>query len=215
MTKRIFVTATNTNIGKTYTTKLILKELASQNIKVGVIKPIETGVVNGNYHDGKELLKCIKELNSEFRDIYLNDIVPISYELPSAPFVASNNAKFDFKKLDIAIKKLEKLCDILIIEGAGGLLVPIDDNVMMIDLIIHLKASAILVTHCSLGCINDTLLSKKLLDDNNIKNTVVFNCKEDSKNFKVVSEPYFFKTGFKILKVDKDICKISKIMSLD
>ncbi|HEY9203496.1 MAG TPA: dethiobiotin synthase, partial [Sulfurimonas sp.] len=44
MTKRIFVTATNTNIGKTYTTKLLLREYASRGLKVGVIKPIETGV---------------------------------------------------------------------------------------------------------------------------------------------------------------------------
>ena len=212
MSKRIFVTATNTDIGKTYTTKLILKELASRGVRVGVIKPIETGVLNGNYLDGKELLECVKELNSEFKDIALNDIVPISYELPSAPFVASNNTKFDFEKLDTAIKKLEKLCDILVIEGAGGLLVPIDDKVMMVDLVKHLKATALLVTHCSLGCINDTLLSKKLLDDSKIKNMTIFNCRIQDESFQTVSEPYFTHTNFNILKVDKDIDKICDVL---
>lgn len=60
MTKRIFVTATNTNIGKTYTTKLLLKEFASKGLSVGVIKPIETGVVDGYAEDAEELLECKK-----------------------------------------------------------------------------------------------------------------------------------------------------------
>jgi dethiobiotin synthetase len=59
MSKRIFVTATNTDIGKTYTTKLLLKEFASRGLRVGVIKPVETGVINGVYLDGNELLKCV------------------------------------------------------------------------------------------------------------------------------------------------------------
>ncbi|MEA2090970.1 MAG: dethiobiotin synthase, partial [Campylobacterota bacterium] len=89
MTKRIFITATNTDIGKTYTTKLLLKEFASRGLRVGVIKPIETGVVNGYAPDGSELLAIVKELNSEFKNISLEDIVPITYELPAAPCVSS------------------------------------------------------------------------------------------------------------------------------
>jgi len=212
MSKRIFITATNTDIGKTYTTKLLLKEFASRGLEVGVIKPIETGVIDGLYPDGTELLNCIKELNSNFKDIGVEDIVPISYELPSAPFVASQDAKLDVKKLDKAMEKLEKLCDVLIIEGAGGLYVPIDSDTMMLDLINHLKASTLLVTHCSLGCINDTLLSKKALDLRGIKNIVAFNCRKNDSSFKTISEPYFTKTDFDILKVDKDIDKICDVL---
>ena len=58
MTKRIFVTATNTDIGKTYTTKLLLKEFASRDLRVGVIKLIETGVDKKAF-DGEELFTCI------------------------------------------------------------------------------------------------------------------------------------------------------------
>lgn len=211
MAKRIFVTATNTDIGKTFTTKLILKEFASRGLRVGVIKLIETGVEDKAL-DGTELLTCIKELNSEFKDIHVEDIVPITYKLPAAPFVASNNTKLDLNKIDMAIKKLEELCDVLVIEGAGGLYVPIDSEYMMIDMISYSNANALLVTHCSLGCINDTLLSKKALEDRNIKHTIAFNCKDGDESFALVSEPYFIQTGFEVLKVNENIDTICDVM---
>jgi len=212
MAKRIFVTATNTDIGKTYTTKLLLKECAARGIRVGVIKPIETGVVNGFAPDGEELISTCRELNSTFNSLHVEDIVPITYELPAAPFVSSNNRAFDFKKLDRAIQKIEKLCDVLIIEGAGGLYVPIDDKTMMIDLIEYLEATALLVTHCSLGCINDTLLSKRVLEDKNILHIVAFNCRDNDESFRVVSELYFKQTDFKVLKVSENIDTICDVL---
>jgi dethiobiotin synthetase len=212
MAKRIFITATNTDIGKTYTTKKILKEFASRGIRVGAIKPIETGVIGGVYLDGGELLKILQEVNPEFKNVDVDDIVPISYELPAAPYVASKNKKLDLKKIDETIQKLEKLCDVLIIEGAGGLYVPVDNEYMMIDLIEYFKASALLVTHCSLGCINDTFLSKNALDVRGIKNIVTFNCRSNDESFKIVSEPYFNDIGFDIFKVDEDMDKICDVL---
>jgi len=212
MTKRIFITATNTDIGKTYTSKLLLKEYASRGLRVGVIKPIETGVVNGICPDGDELLKLVQKLNTEFNSLHVEDIVPITYELPAAPFVASSNKKLDLVKLDNAMKKVENLCDVLIIEGAGGLYVPLDNEFMMIDLIEYLKAKILLVTHCSLGCINDTLLSKKALEDKNLEYIVAFNCRDEDDNFTKVSKPYFDKTNFEVLKVTDDIDKICDVL---
>ena len=211
MTKRIFVTATNTDIGKTYTTKLLINEFAARGIRVGVIKPIETGVVNTAL-DGQELFESIKAVNLEFKDLSVNDIVPITYELAAAPYIASNKEKLDLIKLESAIEKIEKLCDLLIIEGAGGLYVPIDDEYMIIDLIKYLNASALLVTHCSLGCINDTLLSEKALRDNEIKFITAFNCKNNDKSFSTVSEPYFLQTRDEVLKVSKNIDTICDVL---
>ncbi len=206
------MTATNTDIGKTYTTKLLLREFASRGILVGVIKPIETGVIDGYAADGEELLACAKECNHKLWSLEVEDIVPITYELPAAPFVASNNIPFDLKKIQIKIQEMEASCDLVIIEGAGGLYVPIDENTMMIDLITYLKATALLVTHCSLGCINDTLLSQKALQERNIPHAVAFNCKESDKSFAIVSEPYFLKTNQKVLKVNEDIVKICDVL---
>ncbi len=211
MTKRIFVTATNTNIGKTYTTKLLLKEFALRGFKVGVIKPIETAVVDYPL-DGEELLECVKELNPKLWSLEVEDIVPITYKLAASPFVASNNTALDLKKIISKIEELEASCDIIIIEGAGGLYVPIDENNMMIDLIAKLEAVALLVTHCSLGCINDTLLSKEVLEQRNIPHVTAFNCREDDTSFSQISEPYFSRTSFEVLKVGDDIEKICDVL---
>ncbi|MDD2653278.1 MAG: dethiobiotin synthase [Sulfurimonas sp.] len=212
MTKRIFVTATNTNIGKTYTTKLLLREFALRGFRVGVIKPIETGVLNGYATDGEELLELVKEVNPKLWHLEAEDIVPIMYEMAAAPFVASGGVKLDIKKVEKKIQELEAFCDIVIIEGAGGLYVPIDADTMMIDLVQKLKAVALLVTHCSLGCINDTLLSKKALEDKKIVHAVAFNCKEDSGSFEAISKPYFVQTGFEVLEADRDIEKICDVL---
>ena len=209
--KRIFITATNTNIGKTYTTKLLLREFASRGLKVGVFKPIETGVLD-EPQDAKELLLLVKELNHSLWSLDIDDIAPITYSLAASPFVASQNTPLDLKKIISKLEELESFCDIVIIEGAGGLFVPIDENTMMIDLIVSLRAHAVLVTHCSLGCINDTLLSKYALERRNIPHKVIFNCRDIDNDFSHVSEPYFKKIGFRILKTKENIDTICDVL---
>jgi len=212
LAKRIFVTATNTDIGKTYTTLKLLENYASKGIKVGVIKLIETGVVNGVYPDGDILLQTLKKLNPDCSDFTITDIVPISYELPAAPFIASQGKALDFSVLNNAIERQEKVCDILIIEGAGGLLVPVDGNFMMIDLIPFFNAVGLLVTHCSLGCINDSMLSLGALQSRNIDAMMVFNQREQDGDFATISAPYFLSKDIEILKVDEDIDTICDVL---
>jgi len=211
MSKRIFVTATNTDIGKTYTSKLLIKEFTSRGLRVGAIKLIETGVVDFA-PDAEALLSCVKELNPEFKDVEVKDVVPITYTLPAAPYVSSNVLPLDLELLNRAVQKLEKLCDVLIIEGAGGLYVPIDEEYMMIDMIEHFRATTLLVTHCSLGCINDTILSERALNDKNIKYLTAFNCRDSDESFKDVSEPYFRNTREKVLKTGADIDTICDVL---
>ncbi|MBL1244015.1 MAG: dethiobiotin synthase [Sulfurimonas sp.] len=212
MAKRIFVTATNTDIGKTYTTLKLMKNYASKGIKVGVIKLIETGVIDGVYPDGDILLKTLKKLNPDCSDFTITDVVPISYELPAAPFIASEGKALDFTVLNNAIERQEKVCDILIIEGAGGLLVPVDGNFMMIDLIPFFNAVGLLVTHCSLGCINDSMLSLGALQSRNIDAMMVFNQREQDSDFTTISAPYFLSKDIEILKVDEDIDTICDVL---
>jgi len=211
MKKRIFVTATNTDIGKTYTTSLLLKAFTAKGVRVGAVKLMETGVVQ-NAPDATLLLKILKECNKEFEDVDVSQIVPITYELPAAPYIASGKKTVDLDLLTRTIETIEKKCDLLIIEGAGGLYVPLDSQYMMIDMIKYFKATALLVTHCSLGCINDTLLSEKALQRENIDYLSVFNCKGNEESFSKVSEPYFIDTRENILKVDDDIDTICDVL---
>ena len=192
MPKRIFITATNTDIGKTYTTQQLLDAYSQMGYRVGVYKPIETGV-NGLPADGSLLLKHASTLNPALKSLKINDIVSLSLPLPAAPYVANKARKIDLKIFDKALAKIEKLCDIVIIEGAGGIMVPLDDELMMIDLAHYFGAVTLLVTHCRLGCINDTLLSLEKLKHLNIPYLWTFNCRQNDDSFKNTSLPYFKK----------------------
>ncbi len=190
MAKRIFITATNTNIGKTYASTLLLKELASRGLKVGVFKPIETGVIDVPL-DGLHLFNLAKNLNPLLNELTIFDIVPYQFVLPAAPIVAKGATKIDMDFLMTKLEKIEKLCDVVLIEGAGGLMVPVEDDLFMIDFISYFKTSTLLVVPSRLGSINDTLLSRYLLESKNISYTWAINLFEDKETFKEVTAPFY------------------------
>ncbi|MDP3586519.1 MAG: dethiobiotin synthase [Sulfuricurvum sp.] len=191
MSKRIFISATNTDIGKTYTTLQLLDAFTQMGYRVGVYKPIETGV-NGLPADGSLLLKHACALNPALKSLRVGDVVSLALSLPAAPYVANKGTTIDLNLFDKALEKIEKLCDIVLIEGAGGLMTPLDDNkLMMHDLATHFNATILLVTHCRLGCINDTLLNLDKLSHLEIPHLWVFNCRNDDESFKHTSLPYF------------------------
>ena len=190
MSKRIFITATNTDIGKTYTTIQLMEAFTKMGLRVGVYKPIETGV-NGLPADGSLLLKHAQSLNPDLKALRINDIVSLSFPLPAAPYVANKGKNIDLSIFDRALEKIEPLCDIVLIEGAGGLMVPVDNEHMMIDFPRYFNAVTLLVTHCKLGCINDTLLSLNALKNTDLPHLWVLNCRRDDENFAQISRPYF------------------------
>ena len=200
MSKRIFITATNTDVGKTYATTLLLKEFASQGLRVGVFKPIETGVKTLPL-DGKKLFDLAKELNPELNNLSLDTIVPYQFTLPAAPYVAKGDQNIDLNFISQKLQTIEKYCDLVLIEGAGGLMVPVEENLFMVDLISYFKASVLLVSPSRLGSINDTLLSQYLLDSKAITHTWAINLYEDSESFKEVTAPYY-KNNFLTLQND-------------
>ncbi len=211
--KTIFVTATNTNVGKTFATLLLLEEFNKKGYKVGAFKPIETGVKE-EPEDAKKLLEKSKKLNPAFKNITIEEIAPITFELPASPFVAKKNTKIDFEKIKKCFEKIKNICDIVIIEGAGGLLVPVENNFFMIDFINFFNATALLVTHNKLGCINDTLLSLNLLNQKQIKYLWCINNITDEKTFSLISLPYY-KNKFKnIYYLQKNIQILANLLLL-
>lgn len=211
MTKRIFVTATNTNIGKTHTSKLLIEAFTRLGLRVGVYKPIETGVTDVP-SDGHALFQAARTHHKALTSLSIEDIVTLQFTLPAAPFVANTGTKIDLSLFDKALEKIETLCDIVIIEGAGGLMVPIDEETMMIDLAHYFNATTLLVTHCNLGCINDTLLSIQVLEKANLPFIWALNCRSNDNDFETTSLPYFNHRFKKIFRIDQDIDTIAKAL---
>lgn len=198
----LFITATNTDVGKTYACEQFLKYYSKKGLKVGYFKPLETGVT-GLPPDGNKMLNLVKKLNPSF-DVSINDVVPYQFKLPAAPYVSKGQTKIDINFLKKKKEELESSCDILIIEGAGGLMVPIEEDFFMIDLIKEFKTKAILITPSKLGCINDILLSQEALKNRDIDFDWYINLYEDKDDFEKVSKP-FLHSYFKELKFLDDL----------
>ncbi len=196
--KSLFITATNTDVGKTYACEKFLNYFAKAGLKVGYFKPFETGVFDKPL-DGSKMLELAKKLNPSF-NVTINDVVPYQFKLPAAPYVAKGNTIIDIDFLKEKKRYLEQFCDVLIIEGAGGLMVPIEKDLFIIDLIKEFECEAILITPSKLGCINDTLLSINALKAKNIDFEFYINLYQDINSFEEVSKPflldYFEKLNF-------------------
>lgn len=185
---QLFITATNTDVGKTYACEKLLRYYSKKGLKVGYFKPCETGVIKEPL-DGTKMLTLVKELNPSFK-VSINDVVPYQFKLPAAPYIAKKDKNISFNLIKEKIEYLKNFCDVLIIEGAGGLMVPIKKDFYIIDLIEKLKAKAILISPSKLGCINDTLLSMHALKTRNIDFDWYINLFQDKDSFDEVSRPF-------------------------
>ena len=145
---KIFITGTDTNVGKT-----LISSWIALHTGFSYFKPIQTGTRDGS--DSLEVQKlCKANIHPE---VY-------AYKEPLSPHLAANleNDMIDIEKIVLPPSRN------LIIEGAGGVLVPINDTHLMIDLIKKLGAPVILVARTTLGTINHTLLSLEALRSQNI-----------------------------------------------
>ncbi|WP_456403048.1 dethiobiotin synthase [Hydrogenimonas sp.] len=192
MAIKIFVTATNTDIGKTYTTLRLMEEASAQGLRPAAFKPIETGVRGGKPADGTLLLETMRRLNPSAGGVTIDDVVPLRFALPAAPFVAKGDRRIELEPILETMRTLEALCDILFIEGAGGLMVPIEERTFMIDLPPLFGARTLLVAPGRLGSINDTLLSMEALERRGLPFELAINLrKKEREAFEEVTLPYY------------------------
>jgi len=207
----LFITATGTNIGKTHTTLKLINALSEQGFNVGVFKPIETGVTHTAL-DASLLLQTCQKVNENFKGLTTDDITAYTFPLPAAPFCADVNQEIKLEKIFEKYHALSKLCDILLVEGAGGLMVPITKDYMMIDLIKELDIKALLVTPSRLGCINDTLLSMEALNARNIDFDWCVNVYEDIESFDEVTKPYYDAVFPEWWSVDEGLRRVISVL---
>lgn len=189
MAKTFFITATATDVGKTYTTIRLLRAFAKRGVKAVPIKPIETGV-DPVALDATKLQKEFENLYGEKRT--LEAICPYRFVLPAAPYISQRYEKapdIDLGIIDDAVQQAAQKADVVLIEGAGGLFVPILKDFFMIDCAKRYAQETILVSHTGLGCINDVMLSQNALIARNIPHKILFN-KRENDDFSRISEPY-------------------------
>ncbi|MDP8230345.1 MAG: dethiobiotin synthase [Candidatus Gorgyraea atricola] len=166
-TKGFFVTGTDTGVGKTEVAAYLARFLSRKGFKVGVMKPIATGASSD-----AEILKRA----SHSKDL-IRDINPVSLKLPLAPMVAGS---VDMKLVWKSFKRLSTENDLMIVEGIGGIKVPIHKKAKkafyVLDMISKMKLPAIIVARPDLGTINHTLMTVKLLQSKKIKIAgIIFN----------------------------------------
>lgn len=154
----VFVTGTDTGVGKTVVACALVRGLRARGIETGVIKPIETGVGADGPADAIALRDTCGQRDS------LGDVCPQPFELAAAPSVAAAAAgrPVDLSAISRAYDRVRRGCDFVVAEGAGGLLVPIADGFDMLDLALRLRLPALLVARAALGTINHTLLSLEI-----------------------------------------------------
>jgi dethiobiotin synthetase len=186
----LFVSATGTGVGKTFATLKLLETFAARGIRVGACKPVETGVV-ANPEDATRLLHRVQRLNPSFSRFRPHDLCAYTFPLPAAPFCADVTGTLREERILAKIFELREHCELLIVEGAGGLMVPLQTQWFMIDLARELEAFTLLITPSRLGCINETLLSLEALRSRQISHDWCVNLHEDADAFPQVTQPFY------------------------
>jgi dethiobiotin synthetase len=153
--KGIFVTGTDTGVGKTVVSATIAWTLQQSGKRVAAMKPIQTGA-------GEDGLLDIEFVQKVMGTNYPLEVVcPYRFSLPLAPLVAANLAgeRIDIDKIKSAYFNLSSRHEIVIVEGAGGLVVPITETYFMSDLAHDLELGLIIVIRPGLGTLNHTVLT--------------------------------------------------------
>jgi len=155
----IFITGTDTDIGKTTAALLLMQAFKQQGYSVAAMKPIACGCENtdaGLRNDDALALMAQASVSIAY------DIVnPYVFEEPIAPHIATQQAdvKIDIERIKDCYQHIKSQVDIVIVEGAGGWMVPINAKQTMADIVAQCQWDVILVVAIRLGCLNHALLT--------------------------------------------------------
>ena len=168
MTESFFITGTGTGVGKTIVTAGLAAHFLSNGKNVSIMKPVQTGT-DKSVSD-LEIIKAIVPGITPLPKLLTS---PYSFSLPASPLLAAKNEN---KKInpEIILKAFKDASfspdiDVLLVEGSGGLLVPLTEKFLMIDLISQMNIPVILVSTAGLGTVNHTLLSIEAMKKRNLK----------------------------------------------
>ena len=164
MTPAVFVTGTDTGVGKTRIAAALCRGLAARGARVAAMKPVASGcslTPQGLRND--DALALLAAMNVRAR---YSDVNPYAFAPAIAPHIAAREAgvDIDFTVLDRAYERLRMQSDALIVEGAGGWLAPLDSSCAFADLAVHWQTDVVLVVGMRLGCLNHALLTAESIE---------------------------------------------------
>lgn len=166
--KKIFVTGIGTNVGKSYATGWLAKQLCESGVSVITQKLIQTG----NQDMSEDIDIHRKVMNIPLQAVDLNHLTaPIILSYPASPHLSAKIDKVDID-FSIATKAADSLLndyEAVLIEGAGGIMVPLKDDYLTIDYIVDESLPVVVVTNGQLGSINHTLLTLEILKSRGVR----------------------------------------------
>ena len=195
--KPLFVTATDTDIGKTYVCAGLAYALKKSGIDVGIMKPFACGVKQKIGFSSNDLTILT---NAAMVDDAEDIINPFFFPIPASPYTAAKNlgVKIDVEHVMECFRKLDKIHDIVLVEGIGGIMTPILKDYAIIDLIKDLMANTIIVTSSKIGTVNHTVLTCNMCKNMNIpiKGLIINN---------------FDSTGYPISELERDLTALTDL----
>ncbi len=159
MNRACFITGTDTGVGKTVVTAALATALRLQGLRVGVMKPVETGCPQeeGYLLPQDALFLCAAAKCTAPQEL----IAPYTFAEPVAPAIAAELAgiTINIKYIRSCYERLRAEHDVVLVEGAGGLLVPLTEHLCMQDIAVELGLPVLIVARNMLGTINHTALT--------------------------------------------------------
>lgn len=174
----VFITGTDTGVGKTFVAALLVRALKERGLRPGYVKSMATGVV-GNLCEDVDFVKRYGSIEGE-----LHDLCPIRLKMPASPYAAAQaeGVELDIGAVLRAYNKCAETHEFTVVEGVGGLLVPITREKMVLDLIGLLALPVLVVCRPGLGTVNHTLLTLETLDRAGADTIGFVTCGERTEN---------------------------------
>lgn len=166
MTRGIFVTGTDTGVGKTRIATALLRALVAGGVRAAGIKPVAAGIAAGT------------DVNADVAALAAADGLPLArvdrnpyaFAEGIAPHLAARDAgvTIDLAPIAAAWRNAAAMADVIVVEGAGGVVVPLAPHLDMLDIPLRLRLPALLVVGIRLGCLNHALLSARALRERGV-----------------------------------------------
>ncbi|MDZ7596486.1 MAG: dethiobiotin synthase [Thiobacillus sp.] len=152
----LFVTGTDTGVGKTWVAVALIHALRAQGLRVAAMKPVAAGHAPGELNEDVAALLQATNAAADLRDVN-----PYAFAEPVAPHIAAQRAgvRIELDVIAAAYFRLAATADVVVVEGAGGWRVPLNERDDMADLAQRLDLPVVLVVGLRLGCLNHALLT--------------------------------------------------------